>query len=206
MSSSPPRSTPTRAPSRGALDDLLAAMDQDTPLAPRVRKRTYAESLGSGDENENNEGLFAPLLRGRNASDQIQRLGEAKRLRPEQIADAVASLNNTPAVQGAKIILAMHEIYTNIGNFAAAKPVFAVSDATETNIYYYAAAVLLSPKLSAYKGSVPINLLLNILKTRRFDLPPNIENTLRSSPPSQKPSAMLSRKHAQNSKRLYVPF
>src|ERR1700761_803175 len=93
--SSSPRSTPTPARSRGALDDLLAAMDQDTPLAPRVRKRTYAESLGSGDENENSEGLFAiaPLLRGRNASEQIQRLGEAKRLRPEQIADAVASLN-----------------------------------------------------------------------------------------------------------------
>ncbi|KAJ7117556.1 hypothetical protein C8R44DRAFT_552931, partial [Mycena epipterygia] len=59
--------------------------------------------------------------------------------------------------------------------FEAGKPPFAVSDDTETNIYFYAAAILLSTKLSAYKGSVAKNILLDIIKINRFDLPSNIE-------------------------------
>ncbi|KAJ6548494.1 hypothetical protein B0H19DRAFT_911673, partial [Mycena capillaripes] len=45
----------------------------------------------------------------------------------------------------------------------------------QTNIAHYAATILLSTKLSAYKGSVAKNILLDLLKINRFDLPSNIE-------------------------------
>ncbi|KAJ6525373.1 hypothetical protein B0H19DRAFT_1199068 [Mycena capillaripes] len=73
------------------------------------------------------------------------------------------------------MILCMHALHNRLDAFEAGKPPFAVSDDTETNIYFYAAAILLSTKLSAYKGSVAKNILLDILKVNRFDLPSNIE-------------------------------
>ncbi|KAF8217931.1 hypothetical protein K438DRAFT_1556985, partial [Mycena galopus ATCC 62051] len=46
----------------------------------------------------------------------------------------------------------------------------------QTNIYHYAAAILLSTKLSAYKGSSAKNILLgDLLKINCFDLLPNIK-------------------------------
>ncbi|KAJ6597905.1 hypothetical protein B0H10DRAFT_1826742, partial [Mycena sp. CBHHK59/15] len=74
-----------------------------------------------------------------------------------------------------KMILYLHALHNRLDAFETGKPPFAVSDDTETNIYFYAAAILLSTKLSAYKGSVAKNILLDLLKVNRFDLPPNIE-------------------------------
>ncbi|KAJ6631588.1 hypothetical protein B0H10DRAFT_1772517, partial [Mycena sp. CBHHK59/15] len=54
-------------------------------------------------------------------------------------------------------------------------PLLSLSHLTQTNIYFYAAAILLSTKLSAYKGSVAKNILLDIIKINHFDLPSNIE-------------------------------
>ncbi|KAJ7768676.1 hypothetical protein DFH07DRAFT_769223 [Mycena maculata] len=79
--------------------------------------------------------------------------------------------NDPPAVQGAKMILCLHALHNRLDAFEAGKPPFAVSDDTETNIYFYAAAIL----LSTYKGSVAKNILLDIIKINRFDLPSNIE-------------------------------
>jgi len=45
-----------------------------------------------------------------------------------------------------------------------------------TNINNYALAVLLSVNISAYKGNIPRNHILDILKRFRFDLPAGIEH------------------------------
>ncbi|KAJ7731956.1 hypothetical protein B0H14DRAFT_3899155 [Mycena olivaceomarginata] len=162
MSSSPLPATPRRG-----VDAMLDAMDELTPVAPR--KRPHADIDPSSD-NEDDEPLPANLfsLNSRNVTQMLQRLGESKRLRADQIADSINSVNDPPAVQGAKVILGLYALHNRLDAFEMGKPPFAVSDDTETNIYFYAAAILLSTKLSAYKGS-------DILKVNRFDLPPNIE-------------------------------
>ncbi|KAJ6535657.1 hypothetical protein B0H19DRAFT_957544 [Mycena capillaripes] len=85
-------------------------------------------------------------------------------------------VQDPPAVQGAKVILGLYALHNRLDAFEIGKPPFVVSDDTETNIYFYAAAILLSTKLSAYKGSVAKNILLARFSfVNRFDLPPNIE-------------------------------
>ncbi|KAJ6528824.1 hypothetical protein B0H19DRAFT_1274456 [Mycena capillaripes] len=73
------------------------------------------------------------------------------------------------------MILGLHSLFNRLEAFEVGKAPFAVSDDTETNIAHYADAVLLSTKLSAYKGSVAKNILLDLLKINRFDLPSNVE-------------------------------
>ncbi|KAF8140705.1 hypothetical protein K438DRAFT_1995771 [Mycena galopus ATCC 62051] len=155
---------------------MLDAMDEPTPVAPS-RKRPHAVLDPTSDQEEDDEQLPANVfnLTSRNVAQMLQRLGESKRLRPDQITDSINSVNEPPAVQGAKMILCLHALHNRIDAFEAGKPPFTVSEDTETNIYFYAAAILLSTKLSAYKGSVAKNILLDILKVNRFDLPPNIE-------------------------------
>ncbi|KAJ7703816.1 hypothetical protein B0H14DRAFT_3903697 [Mycena olivaceomarginata] len=162
MSSSPLPATPRRG-----VDAMLDAMDELTPVAPR--KRPHADIDPSSD-NEDDEPLPANLfsLNSRNVTQMLQRLGESKRLRADQIADSINSVNDPPAVQGAKVILGLYALHNRLDAFEMGKPPFAVSDDTETNIYFYAAAILLSTKLSAYKGS-------DISRSISFDLPPNIE-------------------------------
>ncbi|KAJ7439544.1 hypothetical protein B0H11DRAFT_1934509 [Mycena galericulata] len=78
-----------------------------------------------------------------------------------------------------------------IAKIVLAKPPYAVSqdlsvghiifsptpvDIIQTNIYSYGAAILLSVKLMAYKGSTPKNILFTILKKYRFDLSDGIEH------------------------------
>ncbi|KAJ7723606.1 hypothetical protein B0H14DRAFT_2285486, partial [Mycena olivaceomarginata] len=90
----------------------------------------------------------------------------------------IRCVQDPPAVQGAKVILGLYALHNRLDAFGMGKPPFAVSDDTETNIYFYAAAILLSTKLSVYKGSVAKNILLAcfpLLFVNRFDLPPNIE-------------------------------
>ncbi|KAJ7926659.1 hypothetical protein B0H13DRAFT_2313380 [Mycena leptocephala] len=171
MSSSPLPTTPRRG-----VDAMLDAMDEPTPIAPS-RKRPH-NSLGTdSDHEDDDEQLPANVfsLTSRSVAEMLQRLGESKRLRTEQIADTINSVNDPPAVQGAKMILCLHALHNRLDAFEASKPPFAVSHDTETNIYFYAAAVPLSTKLSAYKGSVAKDIILDLLKVNRFDLPPNIE-------------------------------
>ncbi|KAF7377202.1 hypothetical protein MSAN_00139900 [Mycena sanguinolenta] len=173
MSSSPV----APATPRHGVDAMLDAMDEPTPRCPhpqapptllltptRTRRKTTSTSPAS---------VFT--LNPRNIATMLQRLGESKRLRADQIADGINSMNDPPAVQGAKMILGLHALHNRLEAFEASKPPFAVSKDTETAIYFYAAATLLSTKLSAYKGSVTKNILLDILKVNRFDLPPFIE-------------------------------
>ncbi|KAF8183516.1 hypothetical protein K438DRAFT_1974989 [Mycena galopus ATCC 62051] len=151
-------------------------MDEPTPVAPS-RKRPHAFLDPTSDQEEDDEQLPANVfnLTSRNVAQMLQRLGESKRLRPDQITDSINSVNEPLAVQGAKMILCLHALHNRIDDFGAGKPPFTVSEDTETNIYFYAAAILLSTKLSAYKGSAAKKILLDILKVNRFDLPPNIE-------------------------------
>ncbi|KAJ6582734.1 hypothetical protein B0H10DRAFT_1890423, partial [Mycena sp. CBHHK59/15] len=63
-----------------------------------------------------------------------------------------------------------------IDKIVTATAPYQVSRDLEQNIANYAAAVLLSSKIRTYKGTVPTDILLEILKIRRFDLPAGIEH------------------------------
>ncbi|KAJ7802569.1 hypothetical protein B0H14DRAFT_3488343 [Mycena olivaceomarginata] len=155
-------SAPT-TPRRG-VDAMLDAMDDPTPTLPPTTRTTTTPLPAN---------IFA--ANSRNVVQLLQRLGESKRLRPDQITDGINAVNDPPAVQGAKMILGLHVLFNRLEAFELGKTPFTVSDDTETNIAHYAAAILLSTKLSAYKGSVAKNILLDLLKINRFDLPSNIE-------------------------------
>ncbi|KAJ6548072.1 hypothetical protein B0H10DRAFT_1969361 [Mycena sp. CBHHK59/15] len=157
MSSSSAPTTPRRG-----VDAMLDAMDDPTPVAPS-RKRPHAAIDPPSENEDDDEPLPANIFRinSRNVVQMLQRLGESKRLRPDQITDGINTVNDPPAVQGAKMILGLHALFNRLEAFEVGKPPFAVSEDTETNIAHYAAAILLSTK--------------DLLKINRFDLPSNIE-------------------------------
>ncbi|KAJ6529325.1 hypothetical protein B0H19DRAFT_968452, partial [Mycena capillaripes] len=67
-------------------------------------------------------------------------------------------------------------VSNQLAAIVTAQPGFEVSSHFEKSISNYAAAIFLSSKISAYKGSIPTNTLLNIVRKFRFDLPAGIEN------------------------------
>ncbi|KAJ7878212.1 hypothetical protein B0H13DRAFT_2346752 [Mycena leptocephala] len=172
-------STPT-TPSSHPLGDIFGAMNEESPVAPSLtsaQKRTHAAIDGAASDNEDNSSLPAlALTANQNVVSAVQRYSEKKRLRVDQATEVNLLLKDPPAFRHAKMLANLLHISNQLDAIVTAQPPFEVSADLEKNIQKYAAAVLLSSKISAYKGAVPTNILLNILKKHRFGLPPDIEN------------------------------
>ncbi|KAJ7195189.1 hypothetical protein GGX14DRAFT_575723 [Mycena pura] len=157
-SSSPAFSTPQRG-----TDDLLAAMDEDTPTVPIARARKRARTQGGSSSDEDDDILpTTNVVPGRNDIDEVRRIGAALGLRGEQVTQALS-----PSLLGAVLILQMHALEKRlVAAAAAAKPDWKPKDDKNlmTNINAYAIAILLSPRLSAYKGDVAKDILMDILE------------------------------------------
>ncbi|KJA24848.1 hypothetical protein HYPSUDRAFT_135656, partial [Hypholoma sublateritium FD-334 SS-4] len=78
----------------------------------------------------------------------------------------------------AKLYVCLLAIENKVDAFKSATPPYQVSEELKVNIANYSLAVLLSAEISAYKGDIPRNHILNILKRYRFDLPVGIEHDL----------------------------
>ncbi|KIJ94950.1 hypothetical protein K443DRAFT_109586, partial [Laccaria amethystina LaAM-08-1] len=76
----------------------------------------------------------------------------------------------------AKLFVCILSVENKINAFRSATPPYQVLDELKTNTNNYALAVLLSVNVSAYKGDIPRNHILDILKRYRFDLPAGIEH------------------------------
>ncbi|KJA16143.1 hypothetical protein HYPSUDRAFT_148190, partial [Hypholoma sublateritium FD-334 SS-4] len=76
----------------------------------------------------------------------------------------------------AKLFVTLLSVENKIDTYRSAAPPFQVSEDLKTNINNYAIAVLLSVNISAYKGDIPRNHILSILKRYRFGLPSGIEH------------------------------
>ncbi|KAJ7300660.1 hypothetical protein DFH08DRAFT_979462 [Mycena albidolilacea] len=146
---------------------MLDAMDDPTPVSPS-RKHPHAAIDPASNNEDNGDPLPANIF-----FKQPQCRSDAAAPRGKQYQ--CCQPKDPPAVQGAKMILGLHALFNRLEAFKVGKAPFTVSDNTETNIAHYAAAILLSTKLSAYKGSVAKNILLDLLKINRFDLLSNIE-------------------------------
>ncbi|KAJ6542407.1 hypothetical protein B0H10DRAFT_2203345 [Mycena sp. CBHHK59/15] len=162
-------------PPRNPLQDIFGAMDQDSPVAPLLttaQKRPHSDV----DEAQSDTTAAADPAPNPNTVSAIQRYTEKKRLRVEQATEVSLLLHDAPAIRHAKLLANIFYVSNQIGSIVTAAPAYEVSPGLAKNIHNYAAAILLSSKIGAYKGSIPTNTLLNILKKHRFDLPPGIEN------------------------------
>jgi hypothetical protein len=99
-----------------------------------------------------------------------------KKLRAEQRDELEAFLQESALGRQAKLFVCLLSVENKIDTFRSAAPPYQVSDGLKTNINNYSVAVLLSVNISAYKGDIPRNHILNILKRYRFDMPPGIEH------------------------------
>ncbi|CAA7263726.1 unnamed protein product [Cyclocybe aegerita] len=99
-----------------------------------------------------------------------------KKLRPEQRDEVDAFLLDTVLGRQAKLFACILSLENKIDTFRSAAPPYQLSDELKTNITNYGIAVLLSINVSAYKGDIPRNHVLDILKRYRFDLPAGIEH------------------------------
>ncbi|KAJ7796556.1 hypothetical protein B0H14DRAFT_3494671 [Mycena olivaceomarginata] len=173
MSSTPAPSTPASDP----LNDVFSAMDQETPVTSTptpAQKRTRNDL--SDNEDDIASGPPALLLTTQNSTQLVQRYAEKKRLRVDQIAEVNSFLKDIPAVRDAKILVNILQVGNQVNAIVVATPEYQVSASLEKTLHNFTAAILLSSRISAYKGAVPTNTLLNILRKNRFNLPPGIEN------------------------------
>ncbi|KAJ7813870.1 hypothetical protein B0H14DRAFT_3477506 [Mycena olivaceomarginata] len=133
-------------------------MNEESPIIPSLagaQKRSHTAIDGASSENEENPAPLPALVltANQNASTEVTLL-----------------LNDPPAFRHAKILANLLHISNQLGAIVTAQPSFEVSPHLEKNIDNYAAAILLSSKISVQRP-IPTNTLLH-----RFDLPVGIEN------------------------------
>ncbi|KAJ7215533.1 hypothetical protein GGX14DRAFT_562742 [Mycena pura] len=166
-----------------------AAAQRESYATPAhtARKRTRHERDGLSSavpsEDERDETPMNPLIAlnvsrpaTRNAATVVKNFAKKQKLRGEQLTQLDNFLNDTPTVREGKIFTLLLSLQNDVGNIIVAAPAFSVSPELKTNIQSYAVAVLLSPKLAQYRGDLPVQHVMNILKKHRFDMPPGIEN------------------------------
>ncbi|KAJ7892893.1 hypothetical protein B0H14DRAFT_2560125 [Mycena olivaceomarginata] len=101
-----------------------------------------------------------------------------KKLRSPPLLLLPKTFQDLPAVHNAKILVNILQVGNQVNAIVVVTPEYQVSASLEKTLHNFAAAILLSSRISAYKGAVPTNTLLirNILRKNRFDLPQGIEN------------------------------
>ncbi|KAJ7792157.1 hypothetical protein B0H14DRAFT_3564959 [Mycena olivaceomarginata] len=159
-----------------------------TPVPSRKRPRHARDGNSSPgpSEDERDENTGSIPLAGlnlahsrpatQNAANAVKSFAKKQKLRGEQLTQVDTFLNDTPTVREGKIFSLLLSLQNDVGNIIVAAPAFSVSPELQTNIKNYAIAVMLSPKLAQYRGDLPVQHVINILKKHRFDMPPGIEN------------------------------
>ncbi|KAG5649824.1 hypothetical protein H0H81_001869 [Sphagnurus paluster] len=82
----------------------------------------------------------------------------------------------TPIRRQIELFVSMCALDNKLDRIIAAMPAFTVSDALMENIKSYAMAVLLSAKVSAYKGSIPHDHVMAIIQQQRLNIPDNLNS------------------------------
>ncbi|KAL0572681.1 hypothetical protein V5O48_009280 [Marasmius crinis-equi] len=188
-------STAPSTPTQNSNDDFSFMNDaMDIPSSPiptqssRKRKRSDNEDNGNGyiDEDDADLPSMSALTAqtaaacSRNVLEKVNRYATKKKLRPEQLCEVEKFLQDREAVQRGKLYVECLAVQNMVETIVIAQPPYAVSKEMKTNIDNYAWGILLSPTLRTYKGAVPKEHLLAIIKKFRFDLPPGIEHNTAS--------------------------
>ncbi|KAJ7030503.1 hypothetical protein C8F04DRAFT_1263803 [Mycena alexandri] len=142
-------------------NELSRAMDHSSPPRPARTSHSAGPSTGGNGPPDDVEGTpQAVSLSGnvnQNLTAAMQRHSTKKHLRPEQKVDPDLFMKDPPAIREAKLFVQGLHLENLLTKIVVATPAWEPSDELIKNIYSYAAAVLLSPKLSAYKGTTPLN-------------------------------------------------
>ncbi|KAJ7877493.1 hypothetical protein B0H13DRAFT_1893172 [Mycena leptocephala] len=85
-------------------------------------------------------------------------------------------LNDPASLREVKLLVNLMVIQNQIAKIVTVTTCWEPSVDLFKDIHNFAAAVILSSKIRTYKGSTPTNIVLEILKKHRFDLPPGIEH------------------------------
>ncbi|KAI0055623.1 hypothetical protein BV25DRAFT_1921676 [Artomyces pyxidatus] len=185
-------------PSTSLDDSLLAAMEaaSSPPGTPSNLGKRRRSSTDEGDESEaegqsNGEGddlgvsdddngedtpAVCPAPRPeRNLALYAKRYAASKKLRRDQVAAVEQFVGDDANTKMLKLYTQGLAIENRLEKIITAQPVFQISPDLSRNITEFSVAVLLSSKIASYKGDIPRDHVLNILKTFRYDLPPGIE-------------------------------
>ncbi|KAJ7450481.1 hypothetical protein B0H11DRAFT_2289004 [Mycena galericulata] len=185
--------------------ELRAAMLADSPEAPappgrqpQKRKRANTNATGDGedsgeDDNEDDElpltvipGSSSPsrtsspqpnnsVELNRNTLAFARQYATHKRLKPSQITEVEAFAGDAVATRQIKLFSLMLSVDSKLEAIVTTKPDFKILPPLDKNIRQLALGITVSSKLSSYKGERAKKHLLNILKKKRFELPPGIE-------------------------------
>ncbi|EDR03236.1 uncharacterized protein LACBIDRAFT_331664 [Laccaria bicolor S238N-H82] len=96
-------------------------------------------------------------------------------------------LNATPINHQIKLFIYQCVVENKLDAIVASLPAFSISDALMENIEGYVIAVLLSAKLSAYKGTIPWDHVITIIMLHHINIPENLDkdqhaaNTIKSA-------------------------
>ncbi|KAH9912371.1 uncharacterized protein B0H18DRAFT_878163, partial [Fomitopsis serialis] len=80
-----------------------------------------------------------------------------------------------PGTRQVKLYSQGLQLEKKLDSIMMSMPPWSPSKELQTNISHYAVAVMLSSKISAYKGQTPVNHVLDIIRILRFDIPTGIE-------------------------------
>ncbi|KAJ7698600.1 hypothetical protein B0H17DRAFT_1196707 [Mycena rosella] len=106
-------------------------------------------------DNNNGEvsGTIAPLvLPNQNIVAAARHYADKKRLRGEQLTEIDVFLKDPPSLRETKMMANLLALGNQVEKIVTSKAGYEVSADLETNIYKYAPAVLLSSKVTVYKG------------------------------------------------------
>ncbi|KAJ7162514.1 hypothetical protein C8R46DRAFT_1283531 [Mycena filopes] len=163
-------------------DELNKAMTQETPTTVRTsgEKRAHTTMTrdhdGSGDEDGLGNSLPLTLaLSNQNAVAAVRHYSKRLRLHADQGVELETTLKDPAPVREAKLMGNIFALRNELKQIVSSQPTFMVSSELKTNIAKYAPAILLSEKLSSYKGDGPKTLLLEVIKRLRFDIPVGLE-------------------------------
>ncbi|EKM48493.1 uncharacterized protein PHACADRAFT_202746 [Phanerochaete carnosa HHB-10118-sp] len=111
----------------------------------------------------------------RNVLKYAKRLGAKTKLRAEQQEKLNSFATDSSATQEMKTFSLLLAIQQRQDEFITMQAPWEPSDELIANIRNYTMGVLLSSRLATYKGVVPNNYVMGILKRYQFDLPADIE-------------------------------
>ncbi|KAJ7453510.1 hypothetical protein FB451DRAFT_1144824 [Mycena latifolia] len=175
-------STPNFDDDDDDFQEIAAAMAQKSPGVPTTStaKRSHGTMAGDGNESDKEEQsapAVAPVtLTNQNVVTAPKLYGERKRLRTEQVTELEVFVKAPASLREAQLFANMLALNNKLDKLVTTKSAYEISVDLLKNIHNYSPAVLLSSKITVYKGDGPKNILLAIIKKYRFDVPAGLEN------------------------------
>ncbi|KAF4562664.1 hypothetical protein EYR36_004058 [Pleurotus pulmonarius] len=161
--------------------ELMERCSSPPPYPPSKRPchRAGTASISSTAEPQSptlpSQSLSAATSLNPNMALTTRQIAHHHRLKVAQVPELERFSLDPPNIMLMKVYAKLTALENKMASIEAAVPEYSVSASLKVNIDKYAAAVLLSTKIIAYKGDPPTEQLLSIIRKFQFDLPVGIE-------------------------------